>query len=494
MDCCFTIALREHGLITTLTTTPIGQEDDGRLIYSMKLHFLEFSTGKVHPKARDNHIFFMNTHNEEPMAFMQVVGEYLTLICSLDNGTDDCILVLNWQTNEVKMRWLAPHGNYLGHRFLTTNLLLFANKHDLTLDIFRIPSKPGFTTPTPILVLHLPQLSEGFPVESFHLCIKPNPGSSPPQQLCDENEPNTSTRSYLAKADNAIFIFRLQIYTTCFTFIVHRNALVDLVDRYGSEQDEANNNRESESKNNAMETSLTTDEEEKGSNTSSSLTQHAPPSLPYASWGPDITRWFSSGRYVMVLSTWGQKHVQISHNFDDQGASIRVLDFNPASVQRFKAKENRKEKTIDAELPKQDGRITPDADNGKATLIDDKFASSSLQGLSPEMEDKDITLVEEEIEADSEEVQELNWEREDEHVLEELGNPGKSRIWCVSSVDRVEPTAIFAEPVWCKLPYVASSSENLYAFNDVIIDEERILGLQKDFWGFLESIEIVHIG
>ncbi|PPQ76607.1 hypothetical protein CVT26_012746, partial [Gymnopilus dilepis] len=319
----FAVAVYEHDLIAIVSSRSVQDEDD-HVKYALELHLYQFSTRKEHPKAREPHSLLMYTSIDDPMSFQQVVGKYLTFSCLTMDRSHVRTIVLNWQTHEIRMDWLEPSEKYLGHRFLTEDLLVFTNKESISIDIFRIPPRPDLTRPTPILVLQLPSVAPGFFVESFHLCVKPNPRQESSQQP-GEDPSFAPRRSYLATHEDAIFVFRLQV-DNCFTFIIHRRALINLVEKFGSDNSiEVGENVASQSPEAGppadTNTQNSSPEEEHSNTPAASLPPRSPPTLPYSEWGPDITRWFSSLQYVMVLSTWGQRHVRVTNDdFEGRGS------------------------------------------------------------------------------------------------------------------------------------------------------------------------------
>ncbi|KAJ3495767.1 hypothetical protein NLJ89_g10576 [Agrocybe chaxingu] len=83
-------------------------------------------------------------------------------------------------------------------------------------------------------------------------------------------------------------------------------------------------------------------------------------------------------------------------------------------------------------------------------------------------------------------------EDESDSPSEHVGRP--SRIWCVETSEKVDAPETFMEEVSGELPYVAAASEGRYAFDGVLLDEERVIGIRTDRMDNIRHIEVHYFG
>jgi hypothetical protein len=155
--------------------------------------------------------------------------------------------------------------------------------------------------------------------------------------------------AFLASAEDAICVFDIrllapQMVRYQLTFIVHRRALVALVEKYRKRGNEADPpdvcpGRPSSSAPSEEPLPTTDPGTDVALGTEDEiLSEDKPPSaptIPWAEWGTPITRWFNSDDDVStqwIASTAGQRYVRIS----DMPAPIFVMDFNPHNIRRMK--------------------------------------------------------------------------------------------------------------------------------------------------------------
>lgn len=296
--------------------------------------------------------------------------------------------------------FLAPYRSYSGLIFLTDHLILIPNVRTNALDIFQIPEKPTADAPVPVLVLRLPELAEERLMGGISCRAEPNPIGTD-SSLFDRRESRkqegivTETvpgRGFLARAEEAICIFEMRILVLRlnllqggwninfqprdrFSFIVHRNAFVDLVKVHGKKDGEENREvsaseetmdvqhssvepaegqmEPSPAGTNDNETQAEDEEEEGGDEDegpeagpgpNTTTQNHHPdlgtdaPSIPWAEWGPPVTRWFNSDtvstRWITISA--GQRCVRMEDNPPPAGHPFTILDFNPTNVAKMK--------------------------------------------------------------------------------------------------------------------------------------------------------------
>lgn len=267
----------------------------------------------------------------------------------------------------------APYRTYSGLIFLTEHLILLPNTQKNSLDIFRIPSTSSSTlTPTtPLLSLLLPALAHGRSPGVISCRAEPNPISQSSLRSYfekkqktgeDEAEAFKPTRGFLADAEEAICIFTIRVlgvqlghfqFQHTFTFIVHRHALVNIVEEFEREQEREAVWNLHISETNLEQVDRTANVEDPVAaapvtdNAEEIFIPHPAPILTptksYQSWGPTITRWFNADGIPTrwITTTAGQRYVLIAEAEPESvltsGYPYVVLDFGKVAVQRMQA-------------------------------------------------------------------------------------------------------------------------------------------------------------
>ncbi|KAF8961935.1 hypothetical protein BDZ97DRAFT_1826703, partial [Flammula alnicola] len=392
------LCVYEHDLIAVVTTTP-HIVPGGRTTFDIELAFFEFSSGKPHPQARKHRLHVMNSVYEKPAIGIEIVGDNLVLVLFYhrnDASPPDRVFIYDWRTAVVKTSFAVPYKTYSGLVFLTEDIILLPNTQTNALDIFRIPSKPSLDSNShlPVLSLSLPTLAEGRTVGGISCRSEPNPiGASSyldkkkearerlnAQGQGEEEEDLFPKRGYLASAEQAICIFAVRIlgvqlgnfqFGHTFTFVAHRSALVNVLEQYEKEQEEKREERKEEKerkreqeetaagarmddgglgadsipRKNGQSAGAPSSSSAPGSNAypdadadANAPSSPSPPRIPWASWGPEITRWFNSDSIPTrwITTTAGQRCVLIADSAPDTGFPYVVLDFNPENVRRMK--------------------------------------------------------------------------------------------------------------------------------------------------------------
>ena len=381
----------------------------------------------------------------------------------------------------------------------------------------------------------LPALANGRSLGAISCRAEPNPISQSSLKSYfekkqrtggEEDDPLKPTRGFLADAEEAICIFTIRIlgvqlghfqFGHTFTFIVHRHALVNIVEEFEREQEgEAMVNPQT------LETPTIDLEQVDGI---------APtPTKPYKCWGPTITRWFNADAIPTrwITTTAGQRYVLIAdaepESALDSGYPYVVLDFGKVAVQRMLAwteainervAKMAKQRNVVAEEPYEDRLegVLSASEEDEGTLgfigLGDEWAFEHLDtdeweegsdnmslenGGSPIGSDfeaevgggaeqfdvvHDFTPSVDVVNSppDNSETQEEGSEFPNSLDEDEAVNLSK-RIWCMTKPNVLEPADTFAEPVLGSLPYVACASERPHPFHGVLLDEERVVGLR----------------
>lgn len=184
--------------------------------------------------------------------------------------------------------------------FLSPQILLLPNAAENVFEFWHVPSTAETAPTSPIGALGLPPFKEGHFISMLSCRGEPNPvtGGLP-----------YSTRPYHPSAMDAIIIFNLRVQGmgvvvpwNSFSIFAHRRALLKLC-----------------------------------LDITSPLTDGNVPLIPWAQWGPSITRWLGGGVLPTrwITTTSGQRCVfRLARSGDEPSSPIVVFDFNPTSVKR----------------------------------------------------------------------------------------------------------------------------------------------------------------
>jgi len=227
--------------------------------------------------------------------------------------------LVRWKKGETHCLRSSEWGAYAYFSFLSQDTLVIPNLIQNTLEISKIvidnDDKPRLVS---LCVLSLPSLTRRASIVRLGCRAEPNPTGSGPLAV-----PASSNRPFRDKAEDAIILFNVLIEdvhlhvgqfhfpeTRPFTFIVHRRALLaQIPDAYRAYPPFC------------------------------SIPEPLPPSaqIPWAAWGPHVTRWFEGDPASMrwITTTAGQRAVTME---DGAPTPIIVRDFNPYTVRSARAR------------------------------------------------------------------------------------------------------------------------------------------------------------
>ncbi|KDR79642.1 hypothetical protein GALMADRAFT_137435 [Galerina marginata CBS 339.88] len=512
----------EHDLLVLITAKSRRDSSNGPKTYKIALDLLELSTGNSHPQAQESCTRVMTAKWNDPTIGIEIIGSNLVLILSFEKRPNDQILIYDWQTGMLKTNFQAPRESYLDILFLTEHLMLLPNKHNKTLDVFRIPLSHTTVPPTPVLRLGLPALPEGDELHEIACRSEPSPmGAASRFRKSGQHDGYASseprsypTRAFLASAEDAICLFFLRIAVLKFsihtedgltssvepkhglTFVVHRNALCALVHKYAKDNGEDNID---------------------------GMTIEMEDIVPWANWGPPITRWFNTAGYSdgWITTTAGQRYVLMPQDWSGSGAPIYVLDFNEENVRKMKKYHaDREGETAEMEVdsPPQAGQpATATTKTQSPAYVKLKALALRLRknGISETGPSATLNALAQEIWASQNNIETVEADNKDDEWVTDSDSDlesepsvdsnapvptqwqppsTSSRIWSSTEMGEVQPTTIFAEPVGGALQYVGCISEARYKFDGVLLDEERVIGLKISDSGNIDGIEILHFG
>ncbi|KDR79274.1 hypothetical protein GALMADRAFT_137139 [Galerina marginata CBS 339.88] len=539
------LCIYEHDLIAIVTISPRPTPDGSPPTDNdIDLLLLQFSTGLPHPHLSElfdsgqhqtprqnyvRHIFRSPTDWQKPVIWTEIVGDHIVLIISYRSAAaprpDDRVYVWDWRSGVEKMSFTAPYRTYSGLLFLTPSHFLLPNTQTNTLDIFRIPDPPALTSvvdrksPEPVLSLSLPLLAAGRNLGSVSCRAEPNPvgylsNFTSQSGISKERAATDPTRPFLPSARNALCIFSLLVvgganvpdvgggagnplFSQSFMFVVHRNALVDLlklgVDKWSEGQVLEVQNTSPNVKEDGMPEGIEVGPPLPWFSQDPDQRHRAPARLSYASWGPPVTRWFNTDGTTTrwITTTSGQRLVLAPHRTQAFSSPYAVFDFCPHSVRKLdltiKHEARRREEELQTMLRAREKMIATspagggEKPDGEPPAHEDPYDHSA----SPSNAATSMPT------ASSSNTANTSSEFEAPVPASELTNPVQAppittrpspplllrRLRLMASSGILESFGFFSEPIHGSLPYVACASEERYRFGGVLIDEERVVGI-----------------
>ncbi|KIL60232.1 hypothetical protein M378DRAFT_168373 [Amanita muscaria Koide BX008] len=468
----FAAALYEHDLIVHLiSSSDIGNQADMQF-YSLDLVLLKFSTGEYHPLAHRPRIHVQRSPEDEPWVVSRIVGDNLAMVVySADSMFPDRLFIFDWKTGRKLLQHDTNENNtYLDLIFVSPELLLVPNRVLSHFEVWQLNCKP----PIQILSLQIPALSPGYSHHNFRCYGEPNPFL--------HSMPYLPPRPFFSSPENSIIMVPLRMTLisgryqrhAAYNLIMHRRALLDTIQTWtspslleqleytptwlmnevtvhqitdpedGSAQLDARSklvstmpHSRSSPRTPAFSISRTFPASrifgESGSlsvssglSTNSSTSRYTFLQVPWAKWGPPISRWFqvneTQARWVAVCN--GQRYAFSEPNpLDKRKLIVSVADFNPYTFGR--------NAEMMARLRSGEGE-----NNG----------SNNNKGK----------------------------EEEEFEILDHKG--------------------VFSEEVYMGLKCVVYRAPDEYAFDAVLMDEQRLLGLKLGRDGWEESIKVLYIG
>jgi len=285
----------------------------------------------------------------------------------------------------------------------------------------------------------LPELLEGQHLLSIVCRSSPNPAEDG-----GVHKYTPATKPYINDPSCAIILFNMTITDRpgtvrhTFNMIVHRKALLDLVP-----EEKLRNISEMADKLRSVRDGVesTTDSDLAAQLSSVSLDDMEIEKVPWANWGPPITRWFDTNSGVsrmFVASTAGQRYVQYTVPEAKEGTeptsnkpnTIHLLDFNPSTIKRA-----------------WNGLGRPGPFRGPSCTV-------TIVGMAPAKDGEQ------------------------------------------EAADNVLPGGkVFAYDIVGRLPYVRCMSHEEWTFNGVMMSEEMLLGMKLEPGTYhMKSMGVVHFG
>ncbi|KIL63052.1 hypothetical protein M378DRAFT_164933, partial [Amanita muscaria Koide BX008] len=480
----FATALYEHDLIVNFISSDIGNQADMQR-HSLDLVLLKFSTGEYHPLARRPQIHVQRSPEVEPWVVSKIVGDNLALVVHSDDGMfSDKLIIFEWKTGRRLLQHEATENAYSSLVFVSPELLLVTNRVLSHLEVWHIPpQQPNPKPPIQILSLQIPAVSLDYSLFDFDCYGESNPFLHSTPYL-------PTPRPFFSSPKNSIIMVTLRLSSnagrrTSYNLIVHRRALLDRIHTLTSpsllEQQEClstwltnevtvhkttdpeNEFVELEARSELVstmphprssprthdfptfptsQTSQTlptshifadpgTSSVSSGLSTDSSTSRCTFLQVPWAKWGPPVSRWFqlNETQAWCVTSSNGQRYAFSEPNpLNGRKLMVSVVDFNPHNFRR------------NAEM--------------MARLQGGEAENNGSAGNNEEGK-----------------------EEEEEEEFETLDHKG-----------------VFSEEVYMGLKCVVYRAPDEYDFDAVVMDEQRLLGVKLKRHNSGESVKVLYIG
>ncbi|KIL63091.1 hypothetical protein M378DRAFT_733816 [Amanita muscaria Koide BX008] len=374
----FVTALHEHDLIVNVFSSGIEIQADMQW-YSLDLVLLKFSTGEYHPLAHRPRIHVQRSPEVRPWVVSRIVGDNLALIVHSNDGTfSDKLFIFDWRTGRKLLQHEATENPYSSLVFVSPELLLVPNCVLSHFEVWQLHPKP----PIQILSLQTPAVSPEYSIFDFGCYGEPNPFL--------HSMPYLSPRPFFSSPENSIIAVTLRMSSNSgrplsYNLIMNRRALLDTIQTWTSpsflEQQEylttwLTNEVTVHQITDPEDGSVQLDAQSKLVSTmphprSSPRTRDSPafatlppsnisadsgsssvssglstkPSIsrctflqvPWAKWGPPISRWLqvSELQARWLGSSHGQRYVFSEPNpLDRRKTMVSVVDFNPHNFRR----------------------------------------------------------------------------------------------------------------------------------------------------------------
>jgi hypothetical protein len=331
---------------------------------------------------------------------------------------------------------------------------------------------------------------------------------------------------------NMHFQFRHRI-----TFVVHRNALVDLVDIYAEVKEPGSDIVEvtqvdlshaadgdalaEATLSGEMAGTVGVEEDDTGPDVENTRPHKT---IPWAQWGPAVTRWFNSDNVSThwITTTQGQRCIRMASDPPDDGYQFAVLDFNPVNVKKRQLwlKEQAEKLEEGHEKRGRRGEIPGVGLQERHVSIPNLVAEGIdhiTHGDSPEVSTDELlrtwmfafyahvgfalTFAEFAPAENADSMSDFHaavgsdgdstgspmiFDDELDTINPDdfLYFPTSNRVQVITQPEQVEPAESFSEAVVGELPYVICASQDKHVYDGVLLDEEWVVGVVVSLFSF----------
>ncbi|KAM6499834.1 hypothetical protein JOM56_005342 [Amanita muscaria] len=217
----YTAALYEHDLIVNF----ISSENRADIQpHSLDLVLLKFSTGEYHPLARRPRIHVQTSPEVKPWVVCRIIGDNLALVVHSNDGTfSDTLFIFDWKTGHKLLQHDAGENAYIDFVFVSPEILLVPNRVLSHFEVWQLHPKP----PIQILSLQIPAVSPGDSIFEFGCHGVPNP--------ILPSMPYFPPRPVFSSPEDSIIMVTLRPQRgASYNIIMHRRTLLDTIKTWTS--------------------------------------------------------------------------------------------------------------------------------------------------------------------------------------------------------------------------------------------------------------------
>ncbi|KAM6499813.1 hypothetical protein JOM56_005321 [Amanita muscaria] len=240
-----------------------------------------FSTGEYHPLARRPRIHVQRSPEVKPRVLARIVGDNLALIVhSRDGSFSDKLFIFDWKTGRKLLQHEVTGNAYSDLDFVSPEIFLIPNRVLSHLEVWNLaPQQLNPKPPIQILSLQIPAVSSEYSLFSFSCCGEPTPFL--------HSVPYLPPQPFFSSPENSLVVIVLRM----------RSSSV--------------------------------------SSTDSSTSRYTFLQVPWAKWGPPISRWFQINQTQArcIINSNGQRYAFSEPNpLDSRKLMVSVADFNPHNL------------------------------------------------------------------------------------------------------------------------------------------------------------------
>ncbi|KAM6499814.1 hypothetical protein JOM56_005322 [Amanita muscaria] len=374
----FAAALHEHDLIVNFITYAYLTFQSNMQLHSLDLVLLKFSTGEYHPLAHRPRIHVQRSLEVKPWVVSRIVGDNLALIVhSQDGAFSDKLIIIDWKTGHKLLQHEATENAYSSLVFVSPELLLVPNSVLSHFEIWHLPSQQ-FNPQSPIQILSL-QIPAVSPEYSFFHSGNFACNGEPNSFL--RSMPYLPPQSFFSSPENSIIMVTLRMESSPRT----RDSPTFPTSHIFADSG----------------LSYVTS----GLATKSSTSRCTFLQVPWAKWGPPISRWFQVSE---THARWtghsnGQRCAFLDPTpLDREKSVVSVVNFNSYNFARNAAMMARLQTGENNGSNGNKGK--EDGEEGEFEILDHKgvFSEEVYMGLkcavyrTPDEYDFDLVLMDEE--------------------------------------------------------------------------------------------------
>ncbi|KAM6499997.1 hypothetical protein JOM56_005505 [Amanita muscaria] len=237
----FALSEYEHDLMINVISSEIElDQPHTQPQYSIDLVLLKFSTGEYHPLARHPRIHVQRSFSARPFVIPRIVGDNIALVVrSADVMLPDKLFIFDWKTGHKRLQHEATENAYPDLVFVSPEILLVPIYDlatgdylvpNLTLshfEVWHLPSHPNRDPPVQVLSLKIPAVSSDYSLFDVGYSAMPSPFLN--------SIPYCPPRPFFPSPEDSIIIANLRLGSfpetrnASYALIMHRCALLDRI-------------------------------------------------------------------------------------------------------------------------------------------------------------------------------------------------------------------------------------------------------------------------